>query len=58
MAETVVIYHSGYGHTARVAEFVAQGAKAQTIVISPEGDISDAARHDLGWSASAERWHA
>ncbi len=25
MAKTVVIYHSGYGHTARVAEFVAQG---------------------------------
>ena len=42
MAKTVVIYHSGYGHTARVAEFVAEGAKAQTIVISPEGDISEA----------------
>jgi flavodoxin len=27
MAKTVVIYHSGYGHTARVAEFVAQGAE-------------------------------
>ena len=28
MAKTVVIYHSGYGHTQRVAQFVAQGANA------------------------------
>jgi flavodoxin len=28
MTKTVVIYHSGYGHTQRVAQFVAQGANA------------------------------
>ena len=33
MAKTVVIYHSGYGHTQRVAQFVAEGAKAQVIAI-------------------------
>jgi flavodoxin len=30
MSKTVVVYHSGYGHTQRVAQFVAEGAKAQT----------------------------
>ncbi len=42
MSQTVVIYHSGYGHTKVVAEHVAQGAQATLIAISPEGDISDA----------------
>ena len=42
MTQTVVVYHSGYGHTQRVAEQVAQGANAQLIAISANGDISDA----------------
>lgn len=33
MSQTVVIYHSGYGHTKRVAEQVAQGANAQLVAI-------------------------
>lgn len=41
MAKTVVVFHSGYGHTARVAEFVAQGAKAELIAIDANGDLSD-----------------
>jgi multimeric flavodoxin WrbA len=41
MTKTVVIYHSGYGHTQVVAEHVARGADAQLIAISAEGDISD-----------------
>lgn len=41
MTETVVIYHSGYGHTKVVAEQVAAGAKAALVAISPDGDISD-----------------
>lgn len=41
MSETVVIYHSGYGHTKVVAEQVAAGAGASLVAISPEGDISD-----------------
>ena len=42
MAKIVVVYHSGYGHTKRVAEHVAQGAGADLAAISAEGEISDA----------------
>ena len=42
MTKTVVVYHSGYGHTQRVAQFVAEGAKAQQIAIDADGNISDA----------------
>ncbi|MFM5884117.1 MAG: flavodoxin family protein [Novosphingobium sp.] len=41
MSKTVVIYHSGYGHTKVVAEHVAAGAGAALVAISPEGDIGD-----------------
>jgi multimeric flavodoxin WrbA len=40
MAQTVVLYHSGYGHTRVVAEAVAAGANAQLIAISAEGEIT------------------
>ena len=40
MTQTVVLYHSGYGHTQVVAEQVAAGAGAQLIAISAEGEIS------------------
>lgn len=42
MSKTVVIYFSGYGHTQRVAEYVAKGANAETIAISDNGEISEA----------------
>jgi len=42
MAKTIVIYHSGYGHTQRVAQFVAQGANAQVIAIDADGNITEA----------------
>ena len=42
MAKTVVVFHSGYGHTQRVAQFVAQGANAQTITIDADGNITEA----------------
>ena len=35
-----VIYHSGYGHTHRVAQAVAAGAQASLIAISEQGEIS------------------
>ena len=28
MSKTIVVYHSGYGHTKRIAEVVAEGAGA------------------------------
>ncbi len=42
MADVVVVYHSGYGHTRKQAEAVAQGAEAALIAISAEGDITGA----------------
>ena len=42
MASIVVIYHSGYGHTAKQAEAVAAGAQADLIAIDANGDIADA----------------
>ncbi len=46
MATIAVIYHSGYGHTRRMAEAVAEGAGAELIAIDSEGNISEA-----GWRA-------
>ena len=48
MAKTVVVYFSGYGHTKRIAEVVAEGAGADTIVINEQGEISDADFAALG----------
>ena len=42
MTQTVVVYHSGYGHTQRVAQFVAEGAKATIVAIDADGNITDA----------------
>jgi NAD(P)H dehydrogenase (quinone) len=42
MSKTVVVYHSGYGHTQRVAEFVAKGANAELIAIDANGDLTEA----------------
>ncbi|MCW4630478.1 MULTISPECIES: flavodoxin family protein [Marinomonas] len=42
MKKTVVVFFSGYGHTKRVAEYVAKGANAQSIQIDENGDITDA----------------
>jgi NAD(P)H dehydrogenase (quinone) len=46
MSKIVVVYHSGYGHTKKVAEAVAQSAGAQLIGIDAEGNIGEA-----DWSA-------
>ena len=42
MTQIVVVYHSGYGHTERVAEFVAQGAGAQRVAIDADGNLTEA----------------
>lgn len=41
MASIVVVYHSGYGHTRKQAEAVAQGAAAVLIAINAEGNLND-----------------
>ncbi|AJY46526.1 flavodoxin family protein [Martelella endophytica] len=44
---TAVVYHSGYGHTLRVAEAVAEGAGGTLIAIDAEGNIPDSAWETL-----------
>ena len=41
MSKVAVVYHSGYGHTAKQAEAVAKGAGAELIAIDPNGEISE-----------------
>ncbi|MFM2483340.1 flavodoxin family protein [Celerinatantimonas sp. YJH-8] len=37
----VVVYHSGYAHTKRMAEAVAEGARAKLISIDQEGELTE-----------------
>ncbi len=41
MSSVVVVYHSGYGHTQRMAQSVADGAGAELIAIDPEGNLPE-----------------
>ena len=41
MNKTVVVYHSGYGHTQRVAQHVAEGAGAELLAIDAEGNLPE-----------------
>lgn len=41
MAHVVVVYHSGYGHTQRMAQAVAEGAGAQLLAIDAEGNLPE-----------------
>lgn len=45
MTKVAVVFHSGYGHTLRMAQSVAQGACAELVAIDAEGNVSDE-----GWS--------
>ena len=44
MAKLAVVFHSGYGHTLRMAQAVADGAGAELVAIDAEGNLTDA-----GW---------
>ena len=46
MTKVVVVFHSGYGHTQRMAQAVADGAGAELVAVDAEGNVSDA-----GWAA-------
>jgi NAD(P)H dehydrogenase (quinone) len=39
MKKIVVVYHSGYGHTQRMAQAVAEGANAELIAIDADGNL-------------------
>ena len=41
MSKIAVVFHSGYGHTLRLAQSVAEGAGAQLIPIDAEGNITE-----------------
>ena len=43
MAKVAVVFHSGYGHTQRLAQSVAQGAGAELLTIDADGNLPDAA---------------
>ncbi len=46
MANIVIVYHSGYGHTQRMAEYVAAGAGATLLAIDAEGNLPEG-----GWDS-------
>jgi NAD(P)H dehydrogenase (quinone) len=39
MAKTAVVFHSGYGHTQRMAQSVADGAQAELVAIDADGNL-------------------
>jgi multimeric flavodoxin WrbA len=43
----VVVFYSGYGHTKRVADAVAEGARASLLQIDADGNLSDQAWVDI-----------
>lgn len=47
MPKVVVVYHSGYGHTQRVAQQVAEGAGGELLAIDAEGNLSEEAWNKL-----------
>ena len=49
MANLVVVYHSGYGHTQRLAQAVAEGAGARLLAIDAEGNLPEG-----GWEQLAQ----
>ena len=47
MSKIAVVFHSGYGHTRRVAEYVAEGAGAELLAIDAEGNLPEGAWEKL-----------
>ncbi len=48
MSKIAVVYHSGYGHTQRMAQAVAEGAGAELVAIDAEGNLPEG-----GWDTLA-----
>ena len=42
MSKIAIVFHSGYGHTQRMAEAVAEGAGGELITIDAEGNLTEA----------------
>src|SRR5689334_11663889 len=48
MAKIAVVFHSGYGHTQRMAQAVADGADAHLVAIDAEGNLPAGGWEQLG----------
>jgi len=48
MSKVAVVFHSGYGHTQRLAQAVAEGAGAELVAIDAEGNLPEG-----GWETLA-----
>lgn len=48
MSKVAVVFHSGYGHTQRMAQAVAEGAGAELVAIDAEGNLPEG-----GWETLA-----
>ncbi len=48
MSKIAIVFHSGYGHTKRMAEAVADGAKGELVAIDTEGNLTEAQWATLG----------
>ena len=48
MSDIVIVFHSGYGHTAKVAQAVAEGAGGTLLAIDAEGNLPEG-----GWDTLA-----
>jgi multimeric flavodoxin WrbA len=48
MSKIVVVFHSGYGHTQRLAQSVADGAGAELLAIDAEGNLPEGGWETLG----------
>ena len=48
MSRIAIVFHSGYGHTKRMAEAVVEGAKGELIAIDAEGNLTEAQWATLG----------
>ena len=47
MSTIVIVYHSGYGHTKKVAEAVAEGSGGALLAIDAEGNLPEGAWEQL-----------
>ena len=48
MSGIVIVYHSGYGHTKKIAEAVAEGSRGTLLAIDAEGNLPEG-----GWEQLA-----
>ena len=42
MSKIAIVFHSGYGHTQRMAQAVTEGAAGELITIDAEGNLTEA----------------